>query len=141
MSQDHAAGASAARNKLASFLRQHGFHVETSRYGCPPTNEDCLASILDTLEGPSRDGRLAMVVFRWAQSIYTVRVRRSDIEKLYSEPEARHFLFSAVTDRPGRYRHNFLLGANELGDVVVHHERRWRKTWGIEDTTILYFDE
>jgi hypothetical protein len=141
MSQEFAAGASAARHNLATFLRQHEFRVETSRYGCPPTNEDFLASVLQLLEGRSCDGRVTLVIFHWWGSTYQILVSRSEIEKLSDRPGARHYLFSATTDdhyRPDRYQHDFYLAANENGDVVVHHERRWKKTWEIEDTTILY---
>jgi len=51
---DSAAGASAARWKLAGFLFQFGIHVQSSRWNCPPSDEDFLRAIQEA----ARSGRI-----------------------------------------------------------------------------------
>jgi len=143
MSQEFTAGASAARNKLAAFLRKHGLQVETSRYGCPPTDEDFLESVLSLLKNHAQDGQLAMVIFRWPPRTYQFLVSSSVIDKL-SHSEACHYLFSAKTDdkyRPDRFQHHFFLPPKGTGEDVIPPGKGWRKTSQMEDTTILYIDE
>jgi hypothetical protein len=140
---DKGAGASAARNKIATFLREHGIPVKPSNYGRPPTNEDFLTSILAIVGERSGDERVALVIFHYWQSTYELLVPCSVIDQLPGS-DRRHYLFSARTDdkyRPDRYRHDFYLGDNDRGEVVVHHEMRWRKASCFEDTTIFYLDE
>jgi len=51
---EYAAGASAARWKLAAFLLQYGIYVRSSRWSCPPSNEDFLEAIIEAI----RSGRI-----------------------------------------------------------------------------------
>jgi len=48
MSWEHAAGASAARWKLAGFLLQFGILVRSSRWG-PPSDQDFIDAILEAV--------------------------------------------------------------------------------------------
>jgi hypothetical protein len=144
MSSGEAAGASKARNHLARFLREHGFKVRASRYGCPPTNDDFLAAVLEVVEGVHNNTEHALVVFHWWQATYQFIVPASTIARVGSTPRARHVLFSATTDdphRPDRYRHTFYLASSEQGDVEVHHHEHWKNTYRTEDTTIIWIGE
>jgi hypothetical protein len=53
---DFAAGASAARNKLAAYLRAHGVDVRTSRSGRPPDDDDFLAGVRVSLRREEETG-------------------------------------------------------------------------------------
>lgn len=138
MTEDFAAGASAARNKLARFLRENGIDVQLSRYGCPPSDRDFLDAILMTLEeGNIRPGSgMAMVLFKWTHSAYQIPVPAAAVDYVRENPERRHVLFSASSTGGSN---TLYLAANEDGDVVVHRKKHWRKTYDTEtiDTTIL----
>ena len=50
MDNEFAAGASAARYKLAAYLREHGVDVRPSRWGCPPSDDDFLQAVLRAID-------------------------------------------------------------------------------------------
>jgi hypothetical protein len=125
MEQDFAAGASAARNKLASYLRENGFPVQASKYGCPPTDTDFLRSLLGGMNDADYrpDSGVAIVIFKWAYSTYQVAVPASTVQYLAENPERRHDLFSATSSGGG----NTLYLAVSNGEVVVHRKKHWSR--------------
>src|ERR1017187_2107687 len=73
MTDDGGAGASKARKKLARHLADHGYLVDSSRPGRPPTDDDFLDLIRDLDLGARSPGsRRAFVIFEWARSEYTI---------------------------------------------------------------------
>lgn len=136
MNEEFAGGASAARNKLATYLRRRGIDVEPSHYGCPPTDDDFLKGILAAFrEGSTRlDSGAAMVIFQWWNSTYQLVVPSSVLDYLSKNPERRHDLFTATS--PGG-ENTFYLAVDREGNVVVHKKKHWRKDLATIDTTIL----
>lgn len=139
MEQDFAAGASAARNKLASFLRKNGIKVQTSTYGYPPTDEDFFRSIQAVIQegGQRPDSGLAMIIFHWWQSTYNIPIAASVIDYLNENGERRHDLFSATSTGGSN---TFYLAVDRDGNVVVHRKKHWRNEIELFDTTILRLD-
>ncbi len=112
-----AAGASAARNKIAKSLRSAGHSVPPR-----PTDEDILAVV----SKPSQVGPRALVLFLWNEIRFQFVVPMSVIKSLGKAPENSHQLFSATFDGRNSQRHSFNLAVDHEGEVIVQHRRLWR---------------
>jgi len=137
MSEEFAAGASAARNKLARRLRDIGIDVVSSSFGCPPKDEDFVEAIAESVGNIGTDERSpqAVVVFKWWQSTYYLVVPASVLDDLQNNPGRQHPLFSAAS--PGG-RNLFYIAAAGDGNAVVHKKKLWRRGDAEQlDTTVL----
>jgi len=139
---DFAAGASAARNKLASYLRENGINVRTSRYGCPPDDEDFLQSVLALFrDEPARANRSAVVIFHWWQLDYKCMVALSVLQDLERDPTRVHHLFTA---RGKKGDSSFYVQRSPEGPLQVYRKKHW---WRGQDavepinTTIISVEE
>lgn len=133
-----AASASAARNKIASHLRNHGFKVEPSRYGCPPTDDDFLELLLSVAERARSERYSAVVIFEFWQLAYQIPLPASVLDDLTRGAQERYELFSTSHARDGAYRSTFYLASNESDEIVVFREKHWRRLSSEElDTTVL----
>ena len=96
---DFAAGASAARNKLAAYLRENGINVHPSHWRQPPTDEDFRRSVLTAFTENSDHfkGEHAIVIFKWWQVDYKFAVPFSELEELMNNPKSHYVLFSATS--------------------------------------------
>lgn len=136
MSQDFAAGASAARFKLRTYLKENGIDVDVSDSGCPPTDEDFLDGILSTFkEGSTRPSAgSALVLFHFWQCDYQVPIGASVLDYLTENSERRHDIFSLSTPFGPS---TFFLALGESGQVTVYRKKHWRTASEEIDTTIL----
>jgi hypothetical protein len=121
--RDFAAGRRAARNKIASYLKRNGIHVQSSRDWCPPTDDDFLDGIKQSFDTAGWEQGTVMVVFKFWQSEYQIVLPVKKIEILVEDPKRRQLLFTASS--PGGWN-TFLLGQEDGGNLVVYRKKRWR---------------
>jgi hypothetical protein len=137
MSNDYAAGASAARNKLAEHFRVNGYPVRPSAYGRPPTNEDFLEAVLATVreEGVHFGPGTVMAIFEWWHSRYQVLLPTKLVQDIQKGRRHRYDLFTASS--AGGWN-TFYLSRAPGGVVKVHRKKHWRKDVEVLNTTFLY---
>jgi hypothetical protein len=121
MTDEHAAGASSARNKLAKALRQIRVPVHSSRGdNYPPNDEDFIRAIRGFLAG-DQSPEDAIVTFRFSNVQYEFRILDEVISRLVSNPNQSHPLFSGVVQG---VRSEFFLAALEQGTSVTVQRRK-----------------
>jgi hypothetical protein len=114
---DRAAGASAARHKIARHLRSVGIEIESSD-GRPPTDDDFLTAILSYFQTDP-----VMIRFQRYRDKIGVPIPQSVLDWLRAEPDRRYPVLRTqrITDRPwDRYHGWFYLSWSiEQEDFVL----------------------
>jgi len=127
---DFAAGASAARNELASYFRENGIKVLASENRCPPTDTDFLEAILAFYKDSGIDHARAHVVFKWQHNQYDIPVSIRVLDQLRSGAILRYDLFTAnshIGSHRGKYTLH-LLRDNAGRLRVCENNHRWGGT-------------
>lgn len=137
MTDEYAAGASAARNKLASHFRDNGIPVRPSLYGSPPTDADFVKAILSATsdEGSQFSPGKVMVLFKWWLSDIQIILADAIIKELERGARRRHHLFTAKSQ--GGWNTIYLARAAD-GAVKVHRKKHWRKDVELVDNSLVY---
>ena len=114
---DRAAGASAARHKIARHLRTFGIGIESSDGRRPPTDDDFLTAILDYFHTKPR-----VIKFNRYRDKVGIQVPQSVLEWLKAQPERRYPVLQTerITDRASdRYHGAFYLSWSAENDSFV----------------------
>jgi hypothetical protein len=120
---DRAGGASAARNKLAGFLREWGIPVRSGRRGYPPTDEDFLAAIRYFETHPAEFDQVR-IRFGPTEDPYVVLVPPSISERASEEPDYEYLLLTVERRRRGsRTERRFLLANAGPGEAAVFEQQ------------------
>jgi hypothetical protein len=133
--RDKAAGASAARNKLANALADAGVQVRSSQYGGPPTDEDFLVALANFLHNvpPSLGIRERTVRFSWGQLQYEVPIRHEVLKALQAEPGSSYVLFHV---RSSRKRSKLYVSADRKRQVGGYCDAPGRKPFPLDQFTL-----
>ncbi|WP_152918009.1 hypothetical protein [Ardenticatena maritima] len=122
-----AAGASAARYKLARFLNDNGFKILSSTYGCPPSDEDFLNGILKASKKQkssySSSSELVIISFYWWQATHIFKIPRFILDALQNKKLTKYSLFSIKTSYG---KSTFFLTINHQNQFKVYRYKYWQ---------------
>ena len=130
-----AIGASAARNKLASYLDSCGLRVQKSVPSCPPKDGDFLEAIAVAMRREDFKGLTddRFVNFYWWQCSYSIPVPDQVISEISSGRLQRYDLFCISVKGRDSY---FYLAQNDNNGVAVHRFKKWSGYSEMLDTEV-----